>query len=83
MDKGAHFHKCDFQVHTPRDRQWNGPEAITDVERKDLAKRYVLACRQKGLHAIAITDHHDTTFFFIHQGRCYCRALGRWYFCSG
>lgn len=63
MDKGAHFHKCDFQVHTPRDRRWTGPEAITDSERKGLAERYVLACRRKGLHAIAITDHHDTAFF--------------------
>ena len=26
MDKGAHYHKCDLQVHTPRDRQWNGSE---------------------------------------------------------
>lgn len=23
MDKGAHFYNCDFQVHTPRDREWS------------------------------------------------------------
>ncbi len=24
MDKGAHFHRCDFQVHSPRDLNWHG-----------------------------------------------------------
>jgi chromosome segregation protein len=24
MDKGAHFYRCDFQVHSPRDRNWTG-----------------------------------------------------------
>ncbi|MDZ4708775.1 MAG: AAA family ATPase, partial [Saprospiraceae bacterium] len=24
MDKGAHFYKCDFQVHSPRDSAWTG-----------------------------------------------------------
>src|SRR5216683_1575020 len=63
MDKGAHFYKCDFQVHTPRDTGWSGANAVTDVERKAYAEELVLACRQKGLDAIAITDHHDFAFF--------------------
>jgi chromosome segregation protein len=63
MDKGAHFYKSDFQVHTPRDLNWVGPDAITDAERKAYAEELVLACRQKGLGAIAITDHHDFAFF--------------------
>ncbi len=63
MDKGAHFHKCDFQVHTPRDLRWSGGDAITDTERKAYAEELILACRQKGLDAIAITDHHDFAFF--------------------
>jgi len=29
MDKGAHFYRCDFQVHTPRDIQWNGRTYMT------------------------------------------------------
>jgi chromosome segregation protein len=63
MDKGAHFYKCDFQVHTPRDAGWSGGDAVTDAERKTYAEELVLACRQKGLGAIAITDHHDFAFF--------------------
>jgi type III restriction enzyme len=63
MDKGAHFHECDFQVHTPRDANWNGAGAVTEAERKTYAKELIRACRQKGLRAIAITDHHDFAFF--------------------
>src|SRR5260370_24190827 len=63
MDKGAHFYKCDFQVHTPRDARWSGGDAITDTERKAYADELILACRRKGLDAIAITDHHDFAFF--------------------
>ncbi|HEV2523417.1 MAG TPA: AAA family ATPase [Candidatus Acidoferrales bacterium] len=63
MDKGAHFYKCDFQVHTPRDAQWSGGDAVTEAERKAYAEALILACRQKGLDAIAITDHHDFAFF--------------------
>jgi len=63
MDKGAHFYKCDFQVHTPRDARWSGGDAVTDAERKAYAEELILACRQKGLDAIAITDHHDFAFF--------------------
>ena len=63
MDKGAHFYKCDFQVHTPRDAQWSGGDAVADAERKIYAEELILACRKKGLGAIAITDHHDFVFF--------------------
>lgn len=63
MDKGAHFFKCDFQVHTPRDANWEGAEAVTPEERKAYAEELVRACRARGLGAIAITDHHDFAFF--------------------
>ncbi len=63
MDKGAHFYKCDFQVHTPRDAGWSGGDAVTDAERKLYAEELILASRKKGLSAIAITDHHDFAFF--------------------
>jgi len=63
MDKGAHFFRCDFQVHTPRDIQWSGGDAVTDEERKSYAEELVFACRKKGLNSITITDHHDFTFF--------------------
>ncbi len=68
MDKGAHFYHCDFQVHTPRDKNWAGPDAVTDEERLAYGRRFVAACREKGLHAVAITDHHCMTFLpFIRQ----------------
>lgn len=63
MDKGAHFHRCDFQVHSPRDPNWVGPRPTFDEERKAYAEKFVKACREKGLNAVAITDHHDLTFF--------------------
>lgn len=32
MDKGAHFHRCDFQVHTPRDINWKGDKFGVDQQ---------------------------------------------------
>jgi type III restriction enzyme len=61
-DKGAHYHRCDFQVHTPRDLQWTGADRVTEEERMAYATSLVEACRKKSLSAIAITDHHDMTF---------------------
>lgn len=62
MDKGAHFYRCDLQVHTPRDRNWGGSECSTDEQRKQYATNLVQACRAGGLQGIAITDHHDMAF---------------------
>lgn len=63
MDNGAHFYKCDFQVHTPRDLNWQGAGAVTDEERQQYAREFVAACRARSLQAVAITDHHDLSFF--------------------
>lgn len=63
LDKGAHFHKCDFQVHTPRDINWRGQRAVTDDERIVYARDFIRACRERGLQAVAITDHHDVCFY--------------------
>lgn len=63
MDKGAHFYRCDFQVHTPRDNRWSGGDAVTDAERQEYANEFIRACRHKALNTVAITDHHDLTFF--------------------
>lgn len=75
MDKGAHFYRCDFQVHSPRDRAWTGakfgvntdeiatltPEVKEQItnDRIQFAKEYIEKVRNTGLNAIAITDHHD------------------------
>ena len=62
MDKGAHYYRCDLQVHTPRDTNWTGQECLTDQDRHAYAADLVRACRDRGLQAIAITDHHDMLF---------------------
>ena len=62
MDSGAHFYRCDFQVHTPRDSQWAGPHYTEEEDRREYANRFVRQCREKGLDAVAITDHHDVAF---------------------
>lgn len=62
MDKGAHFFRCDLQVHTPRDLRWSGPNAVADDERLAYGRSLVQACRDRRIQAIAITDHHCMTF---------------------
>jgi len=61
-DKGAHFFRCDLQVHTPRDINWTGSACVSDEERFAYAAKLVQACRERGLQGIAITDHHDMAF---------------------
>ncbi len=62
MDGGAHFYRCDLQVHSPRDTNWTGRERVTEPDRYAYATNLVHACRERGLQAIAITDHHDMLF---------------------
>ncbi|WP_164477739.1 TrlF family AAA-like ATPase [Nocardioides pantholopis] len=61
-DNGGHFYRADFQVHTPRDTQWDGPRPTLE-ERDAWAGNFVAAARAKGLHAVAISDHHDFAYF--------------------
>lgn len=63
MDKGAHFYRCDFQVHSPRDLAWKGASYTEPDDRKDYARNFIKACRGRGLNSVAITDHHDLCFF--------------------
>jgi len=46
MDKGAHFYRCDFQVHTPRDISWNGERPLTTDQRKVYADDFIKKCRE-------------------------------------
>jgi chromosome segregation protein len=62
-DHGAHFYRCDFQVHTPRDTNWQGDRALSEEDRNAYARNFVAACRKKELNAVAITDHHDFVMF--------------------
>ena len=61
-DKGAHFFRCDLQLHSPRDQHWAGADRIDDADRRAYAAQLVQACRERGLQGIAITDHHDMAF---------------------
>ena len=60
-DKGAHFRRCDFQIHTPRDNQWKGDRPALG-DRFAYAQAFVTACRDAGIGAVAITDHHDFAY---------------------
>lgn len=70
----AYWRKCDFQVHTPRDPNWQGDRPIgvgddqggkeatnadVDASRQQWAETFVEQCSRRGLEAIAITDHHE------------------------
>ncbi|WP_032364321.1 TrlF family AAA-like ATPase [Rhodococcoides fascians] len=66
-DNGGHFYRADFQVHTPRDTQWDG-ERPTVAERDTWATSFVCAARSRGLNAVAISDHHDFALYpFINR----------------
>ena len=59
MDSGAHYFRTDFQIHTPRDPNWHGGDATSHSDRLAYAGNFVDLCRERGLDAVAITDHHD------------------------
>lgn len=62
---GATWRKTDLQIHTPRDAGWTGSRHLpggtpeSEVEREGWADTFVQVCVERGLNAIAITDHHD------------------------
>lgn len=72
-DKGKHpgavWKKTDFQIHTPRDPQWQGSGPLpggteeTEAARELWADEFVECCLHKDIDAIAITDHHDIAFY--------------------
>ena len=52
---------CDFQVHSPRDpfyKEW--PEDLMTLDGLyKWATSLLDECRKRGVHAVAVTDHHD------------------------
>ncbi len=79
----AHWRKCDFQLHSPRDPNWIGarpigigmdiagqPASVEDVdrERRQWAEMFVDRCVAAGLGAIALTDHHEMIMVPYVQG---------------
>ena len=67
MDNGAHFYKTDFQIHTPRDPKWTGCEPVAPDQRLEFARKFVVTCRQLGIQAVGITEHHDICFIEYFQ----------------
>lgn len=74
----AYWRKSDFQVHTPRDPNWQGArplglgddvdgspatKADVDASRTKWAEDFVEECVARGLEAVAITDHHEMVMF--------------------
>ena len=86
-ESGRAFFRCDFQVHTPRDQNWDGANAVTDSELRLYAEMLIAACRDKEFAGTAITDHHDMAFIqyvrraaaaldAVQQGRSTLSTLG-------
>lgn len=52
---------CDFQIHSPRDPQYKGwkEENMTLEGLYEWGEALLDKCIEKGLEAIAVTDHHD------------------------
>lgn len=70
----ASWRKCDFQLHTPRDPNWQGERPVglgdetengpttqeqVDEARQEWASLFVDRCIARDLRAVAITDHHE------------------------
>jgi chromosome segregation protein len=74
-NRGAEFRKADLQIHSPRDRGWDGArpedslgstptvEAIR-AERDTFCRAFINRCVAEGLRAIAITDHHEGVYCY-------------------
>jgi hypothetical protein len=62
IDKGAHFYRCDLQVHTPRDINWTGIDRIRDPDRRTYAGHLVqadsLACHVAKSRRAALSALH-------------------------
>ena len=70
MDKSAIFRKCDFQIHTPRDGNWDGKhpeEGALDATKARIsyADTFINKCISEGLGAISITDHHEGIYTYV------------------
>lgn len=71
---GAAYRKSDFQIHSPRDRAWDGarptdglPERTRDAiasARISWGRDFIRECVGRGLQAVAITDHHEGVYIW-------------------
>ncbi len=68
VNRGAEYRRVDFQMHSPRDRGWSGEGPLgekhtraekVEEQRTEWASDFVDTCLERGLRAVAITDHHE------------------------
>ncbi|MDQ3647624.1 MAG: hypothetical protein M3433_03380 [Actinomycetota bacterium] len=60
---GAAFLRADLQVHTPIDPGFpERPEPQDPVERLDLARRYLVKAKERGIELVGITEHNDVSW---------------------
>ncbi|QDK77969.1 AAA family ATPase [Spirosoma sp. KCTC 42546] len=72
IHKGADYRKADLQLHSPRDRNWEGvhPEqklsnaSLEDIKavRRKWASEFIDNCLEKGVQVAALTDHHEGVY---------------------
>lgn len=73
---GAEYRKADLQIHSPRDRNWEGArpedslgtnptEDEIKTKRKEYCRDFIQKCLTEGLQVIAITDHHEGVYTYI------------------
>ena len=74
-NRGAEFRKADFQIHSPRDGNWDGarpedglgataPAAAIKTARDLFCRSFIEKCVDEGLRAISITDHHEGVYCY-------------------
>jgi len=74
-NRGAEFRKADFQIHSPRDGNWDGPRpedglgatpaaAAIQTARETFCRSFIEKCVAEGLRAISITDHHEGVYCY-------------------
>ncbi|MBV6503804.1 MAG: hypothetical protein AKCLJLPJ_01898 [Fimbriimonadales bacterium] len=62
---GATFHKCAFQVHSPRDPAYQHDSLDSLEQWEAFAQFFAGKCIEADLDAVAITDHHDLEFALL------------------
>jgi type III restriction enzyme len=72
---GAQFRKADLQVHSPRDAGWQGARPDAELgpnpdpahvltAREAFCRSFITKCIEKGLGAVALTDHHEGEYAY-------------------
>lgn len=70
MDSGAHFYRCDLQVHSPLELEFKPGADSKDAKAVSAAaEKWVDAATTAGLDVVALTDHNDVGFLDVVQNK--------------